>query len=273
MKKLHFDYSMELNYSEQVQKCYFTIKCIPQTTDRQKIEDLNVELEPRDSMEESVDSFGNRFLFGNVMEEHDRFVFRIRGTAYTGLADSEPLGDENILGAYRYPYGLTVPGKGLTEYFNGLSLQKERTAYETGVYLMRRLYEDFSYEKNVTDMNTTAEEAWQLGKGVCQDYAHILIVLCRMAGIPARYVAGMLIGEGYSHAWVEILSDDRWYALDPTNNCVVTDSHIRIGIGRDASDCLINRGVMTGGGRQSQDIRVIVRELPQEANKEVEKYG
>lgn len=263
MKKLHFDYYMELNYSEQVQKCHFTIKCIPPTTNRQKIEVLHMDIEPKDSMEESVDSFGNRFLFGNVMEEHDRFVFKITGTAYTGLADSEPLGNENILGAYRYPYGLTVPGKGIGTYFNSLPLKKDQSAYEKGVYLMHRLYEDFSYEKNVTGVDTAAEEAWQLQKGVCQDYAHILISLCRMAGIPARYVAGMLIGEGYSHAWVEILSGNRWYALDPTNDCVVTDSHIKIGIGRDASDCMINRGVMTGGGRQTQDIRVVVTELPQ----------
>lgn len=264
MKKLHFDYCMQLAYSEQVQKCHFTIKCIPQDTDRQKIEELQIEIEPKDSMQTGLDSFGNKMLFGNVMEEHDRFYFRITGTIRTGLAPYETVGNENILGAYRYPSGLTVPGKGLTAYFESLDLIQEKSAYEKGVYLMHKLYEDFSYEKNVTGVNTTAEEAWQLGKGVCQDYAHILIALCRLADIPARYVAGMLTGEGFSHAWTEILSEDKWYALDPTNNCIVTDSHIKIGIGRDASDCQINRGVMTGGGQQTQDIRVTVTELAQE---------
>lgn len=263
MKKLHFDYYMQLAYSEQVQKCHFTIKCIPQSGDRQKIEEINIEIEPKDSLEKGVDSFGNQILFGNVMEEHDRFFFHITGNVRTGLADSEPMGNENILGVYRYPYGLTVPGKCLRAYFESLNLSQEQSAYEKGVFLMHKLYEDFSYEKNVTGVDTTAEEAWQLGKGVCQDYAHILIVLCRLAGIPARYVAGMLIGEGYSHAWVEILSEDRWYGLDPTNDCIVTDSHIKIGIGRDAADCMINKGVMTGGGQQTQDIHVTVTELPE----------
>lgn len=261
MKKLHFDYHMQLHYSEQVQTCHFTIKCIPQTTKRQRIEKLQLLTEPKDSMEEGADSFGNRFLFGNVMREHDRFSFRITGTAYTGLADSEPLTEEAMLGAYRYPSALTTPGDGLLAYFHSFSLEKCKSAYETGAALMHRLYQDFSYEKNVTGVDTTAEEAWKLGKGVCQDYAHIFVTLCRMAGIPARYVTGMLLGEGYSHAWAEILSGNRWYAFDPTNDCVVADSHIKIGLGRDASDCRINRGVMTGGGMQTQEIRVVVREV------------
>ena len=110
-------------------------------------------------------------------------------------------------------------------------------------------------------MSTTAEQAWQIGAGVCQDYAHILIALCQMEGIPARYVTGMLIGEGASHAWVEVFAGDRWYPLDPTNDCTVTDSHIKIGTGRDAGDCLINRGIMHGGGTQTQEIRVSVTEM------------
>lgn len=260
MKRLHFDYSMRLSYSEQVQKCHFTIKCIPQSTDRQKVETFNVEIEPKESMEEGTDSFGNQILFGNVHREHDTFSFHISGTVMTGLSESESLGNENILGAYRYPYGLTVPGEGLNAYFEKLQPLKGSSDYEKAVFLMNCLYRDFSYEKYVTGIHTTAEEAWQLGKGVCQDYAHILIALCRMAGIPARYVTGMLIGEGYSHAWVEILSEGRWYALDPTNDCIVDDAHIKIGIGRDASDCMINRGVMTGGGMQTQEIRVLVEE-------------
>ena len=125
---------------------------------------------------------------------------------------------------------------------------------------MHRLHQDFVYEQNITGISTTAEEAFRLGGGVCQDYAHILITLCRMAKISARYVTGMLLGEGKSHAWVEILSDDRWYALDPANDLEVTDSHIKIGVGRDAADCAINRGLVMGGGRQTQTVRVSVTE-------------
>ena len=100
----------------------------------------------------------------------------------------------------------------------------------------------------------------ELGCGVCQDYSHILISLCHLAGIPARYVVGMLTGEGASHAWVEIYQDEKWYALDPTNNLIVDDEHIKISHGRDYRDCLINQGVFTGCAKQTQEIQVVVEE-------------
>ena len=68
-------------------------------------------------------------------------------------------------------------------------------------------------------------------------------------------------GEGASHAWVEILSDGKWYGLDPTNNVVVSDEHIKIGVGRDAKDCEINRGIIIGGGNQTLTICVNVEEV------------
>lgn len=265
MKKLHFDYYMQISYSELVAKCHYTIKCIPPETDRQHLEHLIIEMKPENRISRGEDSFGNQMLYGSVNEEHDEFHFRIVGDVTTGMKEYECIGNECIAGMYRYPSGLTPPGHLLQSYYeslqSSLGLGTDSTDFDKGTALMHRLYQDFRYEKNVTNVATTAEKAWELGRGVCQDYAHILIVLCRLAGIPARYVAGMLIGEGYSHAWVEILSEGRWYALDPTNDIVVTDSHIKLGIGRDAADCLINRGVLKGGGSQSQTIKVCVREI------------
>ena len=166
---------------------------------------------------------------------------------------------------FRYSHGCNTAGSGLRSYFEELVsarvITDSQDDLQKSTVLMHRLYQDFKYEKNKTTMSTTAEQAWQIGAGVCQDYAHILIALCQMAGIPARYVTGMLIGEGASHAWVEALAGARWYPLDPTNNCTVTDSHIKIGTGRDAGDCLINRGIMHGGGTQTQEIRVTVTEM------------
>ena len=260
MKRLHFEYDMHLKYSEPAKTSHFTIKCMPQSTDRQRVEALDIRIEPADSMEEGRDSFGNRLIFGNVNREHDRFGFHITGSVLTGLSDAETSERENMLGAYRHPHGLTVPGESLKAYLKQLAPEALGSALEKGIFLMHSLYRDFTYEKNVTNVNTGAEEAWRLGKGVCQDYAHILVTLCRMQGIPARYVAGMLIAEGYSHAWVEILHGNRWYALDPTNDLVVSDSHIKLGVGRDAADCSINRGIVTGGGKQQQQVRVVVKE-------------
>lgn len=95
-------------------------------------------------------------------------------------------------------------------------------------------------------------------EGVCQDYSHILLSLCRMERIPARYVVGMLVGEGLSHAWVEVYESGRWIALDPTNNLVVDDEHIRISVGRDYGDCTMNQGIFVGQTTQTQEVKVFV---------------
>ena len=125
---------------------------------------------------------------------------------------------------------------------------------------MNELSLNFAYLPKTTDVNTTAEEAFVQGYGVCQDYAHIYISFLHMAGIPARYVTGFIVGEGESHAWVEVLCNDKWYGFDPTHNRRVNDEYIKIGIGRDAKDCMINRGIMHGGGLHTQKVTVQVKE-------------
>ena len=93
---------------------------------------------------------------------------------------------------------------------------------------------------------------------MCQDYAHAMLALCRMAGIPCRYVVGMLMGEGQSHAWVEIAQEGFWYGLDPTNDIPVDSQHIKLSHGRDYGDCLINQGLFTGSAAQRQRVSVSV---------------
>lgn len=87
-----------------------------------------------------------------------------------------------------------------------------------------------------------------------------MIALCRMEGLTARYVTGFLIGEGESHAWVEVLVRDRWYGFDPTNNVHPTFRHIRVAVGRDADDCPMNRGIIYGKANQIVNVAVKVWE-------------
>lgn len=260
MKRLHFDYFMKIDYSEAVSLCHFTIKCFPQNTLRQRVEGVSVALTPAVPYSIGTDSFGNRQIYGRDDILHHTFSFRITGKVRTGLSIWEEGADEDQTAIYRHPHGLNQAGEELRAYHAEIGKEMPESDYEKSLYLMHRLYRDFGYEKGVTDMHTTAEEAWRLGKGVCQDYAHIFIALLHMEGIPARYVTGMLIGEGASHAWVEVLHQGYWYGLDPTNDSLVEESYIKIGVGREASDCLINRGIMHGGGTQSQTIEVIVSE-------------
>lgn len=88
-----------------------------------------------------------------------------------------------------------------------------------GIFFVRRLmeavYRHMSYVPGATDIHTTAAQALRGGKGVCQDYTHILLSMCRMAGIPARYAAGAMIGEGATHAWAEVWLEGMWLGSGP----------------------------------------------------------
>ena len=131
---------------------------------------------------------------------------------------------------------------------------------EIPLFLMNCLYRDFSYRPGATDVSTTAVQAWERRAGVCQDYAHIFLCLCRMAGFGARYVAGMMVGEGATHAWTEVYGDDGWIGLDPTNNCLADDNYIKLSHGRDFGDCSIDKGCFKGFAAQRQNIYVKVDE-------------
>lgn len=99
------------------------------------------------------------------------------------------------------------------------------------------------YAHDATTVRTTAAEALAIGRGVCQDYAHVLLSAARAAGLAARYVSGHLVGEGGSHAWVEILVPDpddrgaaRVLALDPTNDRPAGANYVTVAVGRDYAD-------------------------------------
>lgn len=264
MKKLHFEYLMHVEYEKPVIEGYYKVKCIPVDNDRQKIDNVSISIHPSGDYSRGTDSFGNQTIYGSIYEEHSCFDIVVKGDSVTGILDSEPEIHEEQLYMYRHPGKLTSPGECIRAYYNKIKPEKECDSYQWAISVMHRIYADFVYEKNVTGINTTAEEALSLGKGVCQDYAHIMAALCRLNGLPARYVSGMLIGEGFSHAWVEVFCNGRWYGFDPTNDVLVTDSHIKIGVGRDAYDCQINRGIIKGGGSQTQTVEVKVNEIEEE---------
>lgn len=125
--------------------------------------------------------------------------------------------------------------------------------------LMREMRKQFTYQSGTTTVQTTAEEALEKGKGVCQDYAHILIALCRKLSIPARYVVGIQEGVGETHAWVEFYDNGIWRGIDPTNDKWVNDRYLTLSHGRDFADCGINRGLFIGGGTQKQTIEARVQ--------------
>ncbi len=132
--------------------------------------------------------------------------------------------------------------------------------------LTEYVYQHFQYIKGITSVETTLDEIWKLRAGVCQDFAHMLMVMLRLLGIPARYVSGYvcphdndLRGEGATHAWVEAyIPFYGWLGIDPTNNCVVNDRHVRLAIGRNFSDCSPVKGTYKGTAKQTLEVGVSV---------------
>lgn len=258
MLELRFAYRMKLNFDPPVEKHRFTLKCTPRSSQRQEISDLKIQVYPNEFLSNYMDAFGNACIYGSSEASHDHFSIEVTGTARTGLSPWEAADDGVHVGPYKYQSSYTIPGPAIRAFAKTVPLLPGQPPLARGTALMTALHGNFVYAKGVTDIQTTAEQAMALGQGVCQDYAHILLSLCRMAAIPARYVVGMLIGEGLSHAWVEVCDGGHWYALDPTNNLVVDDQHIKISSGRDYKDCVINQGVFTGLARQNQEIKVTV---------------
>lgn len=260
MKELWYQYHLEILFSEPAKDHRFTVKSIPHSDERQEIIGQKIEIVPNEFLCDSRDSFGNLCVYGNSKGWYEKFEVLVEGTAKTGLLPYVTETSPEKIGIFKYPSVYTKPGKHLRQFFDTFDFVGSDTVLPKVMQMTEKLYDIFSYQKGVTDISTTAEEAMERGGGVCQDYAHILIALCRMAGIPARYVVGMMVGEGASHAWVEVFSQGKWYGFDPTNRLLVEDQHIKISYGRDYRDCVLNQGVFIGGGRQRQTVHVKVEE-------------
>jgi transglutaminase-like putative cysteine protease len=104
------------------------------------------------------------------------------------------------------------------------------------------------YEYGVTGVRTPATVALDSGRGVCQDFAHVMLAICRAAGVPARYVSGHLVGEGGSHAWVEVYADSEWMAFDPTHARRTNHRYLTVAVGREYRDVAPTSGSFSAGG-------------------------
>ena len=130
--------------------------------------------------------------------------------------------------------------------------------------LSEYVHDKFDYRQGVTNIETPVAAIWRLRAGVCQDFTHLLIYLLRLVGMPARYVSGYVCprqegvrGAGATHAWVEVyVPFYGWLGLDPTNNCIVNDGHVRVAIGREFADCTPVKGTYKGTGAHTLEVSV-----------------
>ncbi|MFT4043850.1 MAG: transglutaminase family protein [Gordonia sp. (in: high G+C Gram-positive bacteria)] len=136
--------------------------------------------------------------------------------------------------------------------------------------ICRYVHREMQYVPGTTGVHTTAIDAWNERKGVCQDYAHLTLLMLRSLGIPARYVSGYLhpkpnaaidkTVEGQSHAWIEVWTGG-WWGYDPTNDTSITEQHVSVGVGRDYSDVSPLKGIYTGGKATDLDVVVEITRL------------
>jgi transglutaminase-like putative cysteine protease len=130
---------------------------------------------------------------------------------------------------------------------------------------MHALHAALKYERGATDVTTRADRVLELGRGVCQDFAHVMLAGLRGQGFPARYVSGYLYNNGLtaaSHAWVDVFVAGRgWVSLDPTHDREQTDHCVRAAVGRDYADVPPTRGVYKGNGKETLQVKVSVRAL------------
>lgn len=257
MKRLKFEYRTSVTFDGEVVDHGFLLRCLPREEERQHLEFYRLAVWPETEVKIQNDFWKNTTVQGAIVRPHTNFGFHVSGEVMVDLSRPRKIWHP----IFAYPTELTKTSPAMEALTKHLLGEVGGNALSKALYLMNGLYDIFEYRQNVTRITTTAAEAFGFGQGVCQDYAHILAAMCIYAKIPARYVAGFMLGEGHTHAWVEVFSEGSWYGLDPTNNLMADETYIKLAHGRNALDCSVLRGGFKGQVSQNQEIFVHVEEL------------
>jgi len=254
MKDLIFSYQSLTRFTAPISNHSFLLRAVPLSNMSQKLLQGSFILSEPVTVNRSVDCWHNDIQYGFAPGLHSSFgyvesgIVRICGNV---MVD-------------RNPSPLFSVHTSLTNINDSMICLVDKVSgdnFSMACAIATNVYQYMEYVSGSTSAVTTALQAFEQKQGVCQDFAHILISLCRYKKIPARYVCGLVKGEGKTHAWTEIWSDGVWYGIDPTSETVVSDAYIKIASGRDASDCSVSRGVFCGDVGQTTDVKVFVEEL------------
>lgn len=266
MKHATYHYRTEVHFSRPVHDHAFLLRCTPSSNEYQQMLSETCDVYPAGtSLCRGNDAFGNSLQSGTLIQAHDYFVAQSNGEI--SLANTYCLPDEKPMRVFLYPSEYTRESSRILRLFERAEIGEVSdtvTVSDTSpvsakvARLCATVYEALEYAPATTNINTTADQALVLGRGVCQDFAHILITLCRHARILARYVAGFMEGEGATHAWVEYYEDGFWKAADPTHNRLIDTGYIKLSHGRDYGDCSIERGVFSGLAEQRLSVELLV---------------
>lgn len=277
-------------YEHDVPYARHVLRLSPTPRPGQRVLSLSLEVEPASAeLQYGRDFFGNETVSVACFESHRRLVARASARVeVTGAATpaATPAWEDVAAEALRVndlapgaPAHFLYPSRMIgvpdaIRVYAAASFPPGRAVAEGAIDLMRRVHADMTYDGEATTVATLPEEAFTLRRGVCQDYAHIMIAGLRALGLPAAYVSGFIRtlpppgqarreGADSMHAWALVWcgADAGWLALDPTNALVVSDEHVVAGIGRDYADVAPIDGVIVTTGRQSA-VDVVVDMAP-----------
>jgi transglutaminase-like putative cysteine protease len=288
---LHIVHETVYDYAPPVKTAQHMAHLRPRDDGQQQVLSHHLNVTPAPvQLTEATDVYGNTRSFFNLAGAHDALTIVADSVVFTRDAH-EPVASlawEVVRERMRYhrsaawdpasefvfasPY---VPRDERFVAYARPSFTAGRPLWEAARELMTRIHDDFTYEADATDVSTPALEALEMRKGVCQDFAHVMLGCLRSMGLPARYVSGYLltqpppgkprlVGSDASHAWVSVYlpaedpSAGAWADLDPTNDRMPGDDYVRLATGRDYADVSPIRGVIHGGAHHTLRVAVTV---------------
>jgi transglutaminase-like putative cysteine protease len=283
--------SYDYAYAAPTARLVFRITPLSRRGQTMRRHRIDVTPTPR-SLRHHLDFFGNPYAVAIFDTPHDELIVEAHSQVEVARPPIEPALDPGgweettraalealSLGPdspahFLYPSPQVRLAAEVTEYARA-SFSSGRSAFDGAVDLMTRIRADFDYEPAATDVSTPLAEAFAARRGVCQDFAHVMIAGLRGLGLPARYVSGYirtippegqarLEGADATHAWVDAWCGPSlgWVGLDPTNAILADDDHIEVALGRDFSDVSPIYGVVLGSGEQSLRVEVDVIPIP-----------
>jgi transglutaminase-like putative cysteine protease len=266
--KIKLTHNTRLEYTQEVTDGVMDVRLGPLSDEHQRWIAFQLHATPNAAVGSYVDGFGNAANLITVRRPHAFLQVESRGEIETLLADpfALPLRPPRDLTAvervdYLAPSPLVPVDERLPRMADGLEQAEPFAAVRA---LMQRVHDALSYEQQVTDVTSDVSAVLDAHSGVCQDFTHVLIGVCRALAIPARYVSGYLVsgrgvGENASHAWVEAFTPSHgWRGFDPTNNLVASDQHVKMAFGRDYSDVPPTRGAYRGQAEEKLSVSVAV---------------
>ena len=267
-------------YEPAVRESVMEVRMQPRTDFRQRCLSFSLDVTPRSNMMVYRDFYGNAVHHFDIPEKHNLIEITVQAIVDVlpaRVLQPEDVNDWNELDArvaqtdyweMLLPSQFASPTELLEKLAGELDLRRRGNPYELLQELNGKLYDSFDYVPNTTNVNSPIDDALRTRRGVCQDFAHIMITLIRQLKIPCRYVSGYLFHEakshdrspaGATHAWVEAyLGDLGWVAFDPTNNLLGCDRHVRVALGRDYADVPPTRGVYKGEAESELSVMVAV---------------